>query len=131
MKGKDAIAYVLYNIGCIHPYILSRVLAIAELRYLKEKNKRLTDLIYSGIESAFYIENFNEMIENDKCFKKQEGDPAKKKMGCIEYICQLTEINEDFSYLDDAIDTIYDLDETDSNEIVIKDPNYKKLILKK
>ncbi|MDP8012082.1 MAG: hypothetical protein ACP5F1_05090 [Thermoplasmata archaeon] len=130
MKGKNAIAYVLYNVGCIHPYIISRILAIAELKYLKEKNRRLTDLEYSGIESAFYIENFNNIIEKDKCFKKIEGNPSQKKMGCIEYICQLPEIEQDVSYLDDAIDLIYDLNETEMNEIVIKDPNYK-LLLKK
>lgn len=128
MNGKDALAYVLYNVGCVHPFIMSRIIALAELRYLKEKKRKLTDLKYSGVQAAFYIENLNELIENDKCFKRHEGDPAKKIMGCIEYICDIKNLDESVTYLDDAIDRAYDMDETELNNAVINDENYQKLI---
>jgi hypothetical protein len=128
MKGKDALAYVLYNMGCIHPFILSRIVALAELAYLKEKKKRLTDLKYSGVQAAFYIENLNKIIDEDNCFKKHEGDPAKKIMGCIEYICELKNLDENTKYLDDAIDKAYDLTENELNDMVIKDEHYRELI---
>lgn len=128
MNGRDALAYVLYNVGCVHPFILSRIIALAELRYIKEKGKRLTDLKYSGVKAAFYIENLNELVENDRCFKRHEGDPAKKIMGCIEYICDIKSLDESITYLDDAIDRAYDMDENELNSAVINDENYQKLI---
>ncbi len=128
MKGKDALAYVLYNVGCIHPFILSRIIALAELSYLKDNKKRLTDLKYSGLQAAFYIENLNEIIDKDNCFKRHEGDPVKKIMGCIEYVCNLKNLDENIKYLDESIEKAYDLTENELNEMVIKDEYYKELI---
>lgn len=130
MKGNDAIAYILYNIGCVHPYIISRILAMAELNYYNKKQKWLTDLKYNGIESAFYIENFDNIVSQNECFKKREGDPNKKILGCIEYICEEPDIGEDAVFLDEAIDSAYDLDENQLNINVINDKNYKKLLKK-
>jgi len=130
MKGKDALAYILYNTGCIHPFVLSRIVALAELSYMKEKGKRLTDLKYSGIQSAFYIENFNEIVENDNCFKKQKGDPSKKIMGCVEYICDLKDLDENIKYLDEAMDRAYDLSDDELNSLVVTHELYEKLISK-
>ncbi|MGB9815912.1 MAG: hypothetical protein ACPLVI_08315 [Thermoplasmata archaeon] len=128
MKGKDALAYVLYNLGCIHPFILSRIVALAELSYLKENKRRLTDLKYTGMQAAFYIENLNEIIAGDDCFRKREGDPSKRILGCIEYVCEPGNLDEDKKYLDEAMERAYDLTDSELNELVVKDEYYRYLI---
>lgn len=128
VKGRDALAYVLYKMGCLHPFVASRVLALAELRLMEERGERLTELDYVRGPGVFYIEGVKEMLGDDPCFNKREGDPSKKKRSCLEYRCGLPELpGEARRLLDEAIERAGSVDEMTLNDMVMKHPLYEKL----
>jgi hydroxypyruvate isomerase len=130
MKGIDAIKYILKKTGCIHPFRLSRILALAEMKYYKDHGRRMTDTIYRQGPGAFYIEGLKELVEADPCFVKHEGDPERGRKGCLEYTCPLdVDIDEAYmEYLDKAISEASSLDDMELNEAVVNDPLFKKLL---
>ncbi|MGB9709673.1 MAG: hypothetical protein ACP5II_06385 [Infirmifilum sp.] len=125
LEGFDAFRYVLSKAGCLHPFRASRIIALAELRYIEETNERLTNLIYVEGPGAFYVEGLKEPVEEDPCFKRRKPE---KGHGCIEYLCSEPSIRENLRrYLDQAIMVASQLDDRALNEMVVKHPLYKKL----
>ena len=128
LSGRDALAYILSRMGCVHPFVASRVLALAELASLEERGERLTDLTYRRGPGVFYIEGIKEIIESDKCFRKHEGDPSTGRRGCIEYTCTTPSIPEEQRrYLDLAIEKAKAMDEQQLNDTVVNHPLFEKL----
>ncbi|MCE4614195.1 MAG: hypothetical protein F7B60_01510 [Desulfurococcales archaeon] len=130
MKGIDAVKYILKNLGCIHPFRLSRILALAEIAFYRDYGERMTDIIYKEGPGAFYIEGLKELVEKNSCFARQEGDPERGKKGCLEYICQLdVEIEGKYQrYLDEAIAEAGSLNDMELNEAVVNDSLFRKLL---
>ncbi len=128
LKAIEAVKYILNKAGCIHPFRLSRILALADLKYLRDKGERLTDATYRRGPGAFYIEGLKEEISDNPCYVKREGDPDKGVKGCIEYKCEPPELpSEPARYIDEAIKEASSLDDMDLNKIVVKDPLFEKL----
>lgn len=127
---KNILAYIFSKTGCIHPFRLSRILALAEVLSLKERGSRLTDLKYNYSIGVFYIEGLKEIIESDECFVKHEGDPATRRQGCIEYRCKSPIVidEETRSILDKAIKEASKLDDFELNKLIVENPLFKKLI---
>lgn len=126
---RDAAAYVLYRMGCIHPFRLSRVLALAELKALERGLGRLTDARYVAGPGAFYIEGVKEAVEGDPCFAKREGDPAAGRKGCIEYRCEPPAgiPAEAKTLIDEAIEEARRLDDMELNRRVVEHPLFPRL----
>jgi len=128
VSGREALAYLLHRMGCSHPFLASRVLALAELRSLEERGERPTDLTYRAGPGVFYIEELKDIIEGDECFQKHEGDPSSGRRGCIEYRCQPPSLPEEARrLLDQAIEEAKALDEMKLNELVVNHPLFKRL----
>ena len=130
IKGIDAVKYILWKTGCIHPFRLSRILALAEIKYYRDHGERMTDTVYKNGPGAFYIEGLKESVEKDTCFIKREGDPDKGKKGCLEYTCQVDlKIGEEYlRYLDKAINETEKLDDMELNSAVVNDPVFSNLL---
>jgi hydroxypyruvate isomerase len=128
LKAIDAVRYILSKAGCLHPFRLSRILALADLKYLREKGKRLTDTVYRKAPGAFYIEGLKEEIQNNPCYIKHEGDKEKGIRSCIEYKCKPPEIPGELArYLNEAIQEAAGLDDMALNKKVVDDPLFDKL----
>ncbi len=129
VKLRDAIAYVLSRLGCTHPFRLSRVLALAELKHLEREGARLTDAKYVGGPGVFYIEGVKELTETDQCFYRIEGDPGRGVRGCLGYRCGQPKLPEKAkAYLDEAIELSKNLEDVELNRMVVSHPLYKKLV---
>ncbi len=128
----DAIKYILSKEGCVHPFRLSRILALAEIEYYKDKGSRLTDATYVMGPGVFYIEGFKEIVESDPCLEKKKGDPQKGTKGCIHIVCGETPRlpGEAAGYLDRAIEKARGLDDLELNSLVVNNENFKKLAKK-
>ena len=128
--ARSVVAYILSRAGCIHPFRLSRILALAELRALEKMGKRLTDLRYEAGPGAFYIVGFKEeIVEKDPCCNKREGDPSTGRKGCLEYLCEPPEIPEDVrSLIDEVLAETEGVDDFQLNNIVINNKLFKKLV---
>ena len=128
LKAIDAVKYILAKTDCIHPFRLSRILALADMKHLKEKGKRLTDATYRRGPGAFYIEGLKEEITNNPCYVKREGDPDKGIKGCIEYKCDPPELPGELAgYIDEAIKEASSLDDMDLNKKVVENPLFERL----
>ncbi|MCE4624711.1 MAG: SocA family protein [Desulfurococcales archaeon] len=86
VSGVEALKYILWRMGCTHPFRASRILAIAEDISLERYGRRLTDLKYVKGPGVFFIEGLKEAVEGDPSLRKREGDPKRGVKGCIEYV---------------------------------------------
>ncbi len=119
---KNLVAYILWRTGCIHPFRISRILALAELYFIEENNKRMTSLKYVKGPGVFYIEGLKELLESDPCFRRNE------EKHCMEYVCGEPSIDEVYKrYLDRAIEQANGLDDRGLNDLVVKHRFYEKL----
>ncbi len=126
---RDLLGYILAKTGCIHPFRISRILALAEILYMGRNNKRFTNVKYVGFNKVFYIEGLKETVENDNCFERREGDPSKNIMGCIEYNCEEPDLPNDVKeVVDEAINTASKLNDEELNSIVANDPLFTRLL---
>jgi hydroxypyruvate isomerase len=125
---RDAIAYILHRVGCVHPFRFSRILALAELAALERGRGRLTDARYVAGPGVFYIEGIEDVMKSDDCFVKHEGDPSTGRRGCIEYRCQPPSLPEEArSLLDEAIEKAAKLSDEELNKTVVNHPLFSKL----
>lgn len=125
---KKLVAYILSRLGCTHPFRVTRILALAELRALERGVGRLSNMRYIPGPGVFYVEGFKEAIEGDECFTKRKGDPSRGTKGCIEYKCEPPSIPAEIAeLLDEAIETARGLDDMELNRVVVEHPLFKKL----
>ncbi len=129
LSGRDAAAYVLAKMGCLHPFTLSRILALADLKSLEERGERLTQgLTYVAGPGVFYIEELHSIIDGDECFVKHEGDPKAGRPGCIEYQCEPPRLSEEEKrILDEAIEQAKKLSMEELNRLVTSHKLYGRL----
>ncbi len=126
--ARKLIAYVLSRGGCMHPFRLSRILALLDIKWFEKTGSTLTGLEYVMGPGTFFIEGIKEMIESDECFEKREGDPTKGIRGCILYRCETPEIPEDIrEILDGILEEVEGLDDMELNRRVIENPLFKKI----
>jgi len=131
VRGRDAAAYLLSRLGCVHPFTLSRALLLAELRWFEARGERLTDLRYVAAPGTFYIEGFKEIIEGDECFSKREGDPSKGVEGCIEYRCEPPRLDEEVArLLDEVAEAAKKMDRMRLHNLVLSHPLYDRIVEK-
>ncbi|MEB3817048.1 MAG: SocA family protein [Desulfurococcales archaeon] len=128
-EAKAFIAYILYKLGCLHPFKLSRLLALAEIESVKRRGRRLTNLKYVPGPGSFYIEGIKELFD-DKCFEKREGDPRKGIKGCVRYICEPPKLPDDVAgILDYVIERYGSEDEFKLNDMVVNSDEFKRLLV--
>lgn len=125
---KRLVAYILSRLGCTHPFRVTRILALAELRALERGLPRISNARYVPGPGVFYVEGFKEAIQGDDCFYKREGDPERGVRGCIGYRCEPPSIpGEIAELLDEAIEASKGLDDMELNRLVIEHPLFKRL----
>ena len=121
MKGatiplRDAIAYLLWKHGCIHPYRISRILVLANWKAEEKLGKPITKFSIEGLEAGFVI--------------PEVGEIKEKVKKCFEYTCS-EPVNIPREYAE-IIDQVYEetknLDDISLNRLVIRDPRYKELL---
>jgi len=129
LGAREVFAYILSKMGCVHPFVASRVAALADLASLEERGERLTQLRYRQGPGVIYIEGLKELVEGDPCFAKHEGDPSTGRRGCIEYRCEPPRLPQEAAeLLDRAVDEARGLDEAALNEKVVGHPLFPKLV---
>ena len=62
----------------MHPFRISWILALIDMRYYERRGSKLTGMRYVPGPGTFYIERFG----------MREGDPERGVGGCLEYVCE-------------------------------------------
>ncbi len=112
--------YIGHRLGCVTPFMLSRIIGLAEAYYLRDHGKRLTSLKYVCVLGTFYIEGFEEII--GECFVRNH------EKHCLEYRCGETSLPDDIRvYVDKAIDDLSGKGLEEINRFVVENKYFQKL----
>lgn len=128
MRDLDTqiISYLLSELGCSHPYHVSRILLLAEWTAEERLGKRITSFTYHCEPYGFYIEELKSIIqglEESGCIKRLE----EKK--CMEYMCDRPELPKEIeSILKETLDRVRGLNDVELNRLVIHDPRYRRML---
>ncbi len=124
---KDFYLYLLTRTGCIHPFRLSRLGALVELKYMERTGSRLTNARYVAGPGVFYIEDFKNILDLD-CVEKREGDPQKGVKGCIRSNCPHPRVDDTVKQLiEEVLKEYSSLDDFELNNAVVNHPLFNKL----
>ncbi len=119
---REVISYLLYRLGCAHPFRISRILLLAEWRAKEELGRRITDLKYVMEEFGFYVEGLKDFV--DQLIEKGCAEKIEEEK-CIRYLCDEPALPDDVrEILDEVIEEVKDLDDRELNKLVIRDPRY-------
>ncbi len=123
LEGFDLLRYLWHRLGCSHPFRVSRLAALVELEWLREKGERLSNLRYVAGPGTFYIEGVSDLVGKDPCFEKHEDKR------CVEYRCEPPKLPPEVKALADrVIEEAQRLDDMELNRRVVSHPLYEKLV---
>lgn len=123
MHEASILGYILWRTGCLHPFRISRILALAELHYMESTGVRMTSFKYVKGPGVFYIEGLKEMLKGNQCFRVNED------RHCIEYVCEGEPgvPGEYRALLDRAIEEASGLSDRELNNLVVTRKLYDQL----
>jgi len=125
MYEKEIVAYMLKECGGLHPYYVSRIAALLDIEYLKEKGKKLTDFDYQKMQYGFSSNKIPEVL-NSLNVEKVEGEHGKYMKLKNENI-EIDLPEEIKSKIDKILDEICDLSDDEINRKVVESAYYEKL----
>ncbi len=128
-ETKSIIRYVLSR-GGISTFRLSRIMLLLDLKWGSETGRKATGLHYVLYPSAFYIEEFPDILENDEHIEKIIPSGGKNKKGIFRLKSGANvELAEDLrSYIDDILKEVNGMDDHTLNMAVVSREDYKKLL---
>jgi len=124
MIEKDLIVYLLKECEGLHTFHISRILALLDMEYIKKTGKKLTSLDYEKTEYGFTSNKLAEIMKElpvEKVKAKPYGYVVLKE----DVPVNLPKDVEDA--LNNLLDEICDLNDSELNLRVIKSPLYKEL----
>ncbi len=124
MYEKDIIAYLLKECNGLHPFYISRIVALLDIEYLKEKGKKLTDFDYRKMPYGFYSEKIPETLNElpVEKVKSEEGSYLVLKENVSVNLPD--EVKEKINRI---LDEICNLSDDEINKRVVESPYYDKL----
>ena len=125
MYEKEIVAYLLKECGGLHPYYVSRFVALLDIEYLKEKGKKLTDFDYQKMQYGFASTKIPATLDQLGVEKVQteHGKYLKLKNENIE-INLPEDIKEKINKI---LDKVCDLRDDEINRMVIESEYYSNL----
>lgn len=125
MYEKDIILYILKECDGLHPFHVSRIIALLDIVYLKERGKKLTDFDYQKMEYGFYSHKIPETLNGLPVEKvKEEG---RSYLRITEENVKVNLPEEVRKKINKILDEICDLSDYEINIKVISSPYYRDL----
>lgn len=130
MKGLsdlDLVSYILFRVGCEHPFRLSRILLLADWTAEERLGRRFTSgLGYRAMGFGFHVDGLEEVLEE---LEKQGRARMNLQRGCVEYLGEPPSLPPQAArILDEVIARTMNLDDLELNALVVRDPRYLKWV---
>lgn len=127
MSSKEIVAYVMWKLGCAHPFRISRLLLLAEYSYRETYGKAFAeDLTYRGAGFGFYIEELPGIIGE---YEKSGCVERDKQRRCLKFTCSPPPLPEaEKKLLDKIIDETRKLEDRQLNQLVLRNPLYSEIV---
>ena len=125
MYEKDVIIYILKECQGLHPFHISRIVALIDIEYLKERGEKLMEFDYQKMEYGFYSNKIPEIINELPVEKVKENGKSYLKLTDENVEANIPdEVKEK---IDKILDEVCDLSDYEMNIKVIKSLYYKDL----
>jgi len=124
MYEKDIVVYLLRECNGLHPFHISRIIALLDMEYIKKRGRKLTEIDYKKSEYGLYSERLPKIIE--------ELPVEKVKAQPYGYLVLKEEVpinlpKEIVDTINNILDEVCDLSDTELNMKVLNSPYYKDL----
>ncbi len=124
MYEKDIIIYLLKECNGLHPFYISRIVALLDIQYLRERGRKLTDFDYHKMPYGFYSEKIPSVL-NELPVEKVKSESGSYLILTKDVPFNLPdEIREKINKI---LDEICNLSDDEINKLVVQSPYYDKL----
>ncbi len=134
MKEDALILYLFKKCGNMHPFRLSRIIALVDIEYIARKGYKLTELDYQKTPVAFYSDALSKVIQkllNLGFLKKippANGKPGYLSLNITDLTTFEIKIPEDTEkLLDEILSKTCKMDNDALNALVVSSPHYADL----
>ncbi len=126
MYEKDIVVYLLKECDGLHPFHISRLIALLDMKYLEEKGKKLTELDYQKTSFGFYSEKLPQILDELPVEKVQgEGYKYLKLRDDAKVEGKLPE--EVRKKIDEILDEVCELSDAELNTKILNSKYYELL----
>ncbi len=126
MHEKDLVLYLLRECGGLHSFHISRLLALLDIKYLREKGRKFTEFHYTKMPFGFYIDELPELLNELPVEKVQEeGYKYLKLKDDANVEINLPEdVRKD---IEEILDEVCELSDAELNSKVLNSEYYSRL----
>ena len=125
MYEEEIIKYLLKECRGLHPYYISRIVALLDMKYLQETGKKLTDFDYHKMPYGFYSNKIPEILNSLDVEKVQSEKGNYIKLRDEDIEVNLPE--EVKGKINEILDEICDLSDDEINRRIVESPYYEIL----
>ncbi len=126
MYEKDIVLYLLRECNGLHPYHISRLVALMDIKYLHDTGKKLTDIDYQKTPYGFYSEKLPKILE-ELPVEKVQGEGYKVLVIKDEARVEINLPEDVRKNIEDLLDEVCNLSDEELNSRVLQSPYYRML----
>ena len=124
MYEKDLIVYLLKECNGLHPFHISRILALLDMKWIEKNGEKLTDIDYQKSQYGIWSEKIPKIIE-ELPVEKVKAEPYGYLVLKEDLPVNVPE--EVMDALNELLDEICDLSDAELNMRVLNSPLLDKL----
>lgn len=124
MYEKDLIVYLLKECNGLHPFHISRILALLDMKWIEKNGEKLTDIDYQKSQYGIWSEKIPKIIE-ELPVEKVKAEPYGYLVLKEDLPVNVPE--EVMDALNELLDEICDLSDAELNMRVLNSPLLDKI----
>ncbi len=126
MYEKDIVLYLLRVCEGLHPFHISRLVALLDIKYLRDTGRKLTDIDYQKTPYGFYSEKLPKILE-ELPVEKVQGERYKVLRIKDDATVEIHLPEDVIKNIENLLNEVCDLSDEELNLRVLKSSYYERL----
>ncbi len=126
MYEKDIVLYLLRECEGLHPFHISRLVALLDMKYLRDTGRKLTDIDYQKTPYGFYSEKLPKILE-ELPVEKVQGERYKVLRIKDDATVEIHLPEDVIKNIENLLNEVCDLSDEELNLRVLKSSYYERL----
>ncbi len=126
MYEKDIVLYLLRECEGLHPFHISRLVALLDIKYLRDTGRKLTDIDYQKTPYGFYSEKLPKILE-ELPVEKVQGERYKVLRIKDDATVEIHLPEDVIKNIENLLNEVCDLSDEELNLRVLKSSYYERL----